>query len=114
MTKTAKSESQVMTGLWEQLPIPTEATTSRVVLNNELLRIVEFAMDAGQERTDHASDRAVAVLALSGDLTFSVAGEPRTLTPGDVVYLAPGERHAVVAQSPCRFTLVLMHPGSGQ
>ena len=100
MTKTAKSESQVMTGLWEQLPIPTEATTSRVVLNNEL--------------TDHASDRAVAVLALSGDLTFSVAGEPRTLTPGDVVYLAPGERHAVVAQSPCRFTLVLMHPGSGQ
>ena len=112
MATTSKNDSQVLTGLWAQLPIPTEATTSRVVVNNELLRIVEFAMDAGQELTDHASDRAVAVLALAGALTLSISGEPRTLDAGDVVYLAPGERHAVVAESPCRFTLVLLHPAT--
>ena len=84
MATTSKNDSQVLTGLWAQLPIPTEATTSRVVVNNEVLRIVEFAMDAGQELTDHASDRAVAVLALAGVLTVSMSGEPRTLDAGDV------------------------------
>jgi len=102
------NESQVRTGLWEDLPIPREATTSRVVVNNELMRIVEFAMDAGQELTDHASDRAVAVMAMTGELTFTVAGVPHSLVSGDVVYLAPGERHALIAQSASRFTLVLM------
>ncbi len=65
-------------------------------------------MDAGQELTDHASDRAVAVLMQAGEMTSTVAGVPHALEPGDDVYLAPGERHALVAESGCRFTLVLM------
>ncbi len=110
MTTTRLDESLVRNDLWEELPIPTEATTSRVVVNNELLRVVEFAMDAGQELTDHASGRAVTVHMLQGHVTFTVKGAPHSLTAGDVVYLAPGERHAVVADSPCRFTLVLVRP----
>lgn len=108
MPTTPIDESQVRTGLWAELPIPTDATTSRTAVNNDVMRIVEFAMDAGQELTDHASDRAVAVLMQAGEMTFTVAGVPHALEPGDVVYLAPGERHALVAESGCRFTLVLM------
>lgn len=110
MTTTRLDESLVREDLWAELPLPTEATTSRVVVNNELLRVVEFAMDTGQELTDHSSARAVTVHLLVGDVTFTVAGVPHSLTAGDVVYLAPGERHAVVAESPCRFTLVLVSP----
>lgn len=108
MPTTPMNESQVRTGLWAELPIPTDATTSRTVVNNDAMRIVEFAMHAGQELTEHASDRAVAVLMQAGEMTFTVAGVPHALVPGDVVYLAPGDRHALVAQSACRFTLVLM------
>lgn len=108
MTTTPVEESVVNSEVWAELPVPVAATTSRVLVNNRLLRIVEFAMDAGQELTDHASSRAVTVHIMAGDVTFTVAGTPHAVTAGDVIYLAPGERHAVVAESPCRFALVLV------
>ena len=108
MASTPSSQSVVTTELLAQLPIPAEATTSRVVVNNEVLRVVVFAMDAGQELTAHSSPRAVVVQLLEGNVTFTVGVDTQELTAGDVVYLAPGENHAVVAQSPCRFALVMV------
>jgi quercetin dioxygenase-like cupin family protein len=108
MATTEVSQTLVMADLTEQIPMAQEATTSRVVVNNALLRMVAFAMDTGQELTDHASPRAVTVHVTDGELSFTVQGQQHHLTPGDVVYLAPGERHALVALSPCRFLLVLV------
>lgn len=108
MATTPMTESQVMRGLRDELPIPTEATTSRVVVNNEVLRVVVFAMDAGQELTEHTSTRAVTVQLLEGELDMTVGDRQHSLGAGDVVYLAPNERHALVARSGCRFTLVMV------
>ncbi|ASN81055.1 cupin domain-containing protein [Deinococcus ficus] len=111
-TKNGVNESGVTAGLYAQLPVPAEATTSRVVVSNPLLRVVSFAMDAGQELTDHQSPRAVVVQVLDGGLTFTMAGQSSDLSAGDVVYLAPGERHAVLARTACRFSLVMVEPGA--
>ena len=108
MASTPVSESQVVLGILDELPVPTAATTSRVVVNNDLLRVVVFAMNAGQELTEHTSTRAVTVQVLSGELDFAVADDVYPLVAGDVVYLAPGERHALVARTACRFTLVMV------
>lgn len=108
MTTTAITESLVSADLATALPISTSATTSRVVVNNALLRVVAFAMDAGQELTDHSSPRAVVVQMVEGTLRFTVDGDEQRLTGGDVVYLAPDARHALVAETPCRFVLVLV------
>lgn len=108
MPSTPVSESIVHTGLLEQLPIITEATTSRVVVNNSVLRQVLFSMDAGQVLTEHASPRAVIVQLLSGRMSFSVAGEPHEIAAGDVIYLAPNERHALEALEPCHMALTLV------
>ena len=105
---TSSAESQVYTGLIEQLPILREATTSRVVLNNDLMRFVLFSFDAGQLLTEHASPRAVVVQLLSGQMEFSVAGEVSMLAPGDIVYLAPGERHALTAVEACHLALTMV------
>lgn len=110
--KTEVNVSGMTAGLYGQLPISAETTTSRVVVNNPLLRVVSFAMDAGQELTDHQSPRAVVVQVLEGRLTFTVTGEASELSAGDVVYLAPGERHAVGALTPCRFVLVMVDPAA--
>ena len=93
------------------LPISGEATTSRTVVTNDAARVVAFAMDEGQELTDHSAARPVVVQVLEGRLAFTVAGEQHELHAGDVVYVAPGERHAVVALTPCRFVLVLVTAG---
>ena len=56
-TSTPVSESLFRLGLNEALPISDEATTSRVVVNNDVLRTVIFTFDAGQQLTEHASPK---------------------------------------------------------
>lgn len=108
MATTPLTESLAITKLLADLPITKEATTSRVVVNNPLMRVVVFAMDAGQQLTEHSSTRAVVVQLLSGTMTFTIAGNDHVLAAGDVIYLAPNERHAVVAEEPCHMALVLV------
>jgi quercetin dioxygenase-like cupin family protein len=108
MSSTATSESVVVAGLFADLPVPREATTSRVVVNNPVLRVVAFAMGAGQELTDHSSARAVTVQVVSGTIRFTVDDRTADLVAGDIVYLAPGQRHAVLATSDAQFVLVLV------
>lgn len=108
VAKSSVNESAVVAGVVEQMPIPTDATTSRVLVNNDLLRVVAFVMDAGQELTEHASARAVTVQVTDGELSFTINGENHELTAGDLVYMAPDARHALVATTPCRFVLVMV------
>ncbi len=96
----------------DALPVSEDATTSRKLVNTDTVRVVIFAMDAGQELTDHASPRAVVVQQFDGTMRLTVAGRTETVGPGDVVYLAPGDRHALVAETPCRFSLVMVDVGS--
>lgn len=108
MAKTPVMKSSIHTDLFAQLPILQEATTSRVVVNNDVLRFVLFSFDAGQLLTEHASPRAVIVQLLSGAMEFTVAGETKTLHAGDIVYLAPGDRHALVAVEACHLALTMV------
>lgn len=108
MTTSPVSTSSAHLDLASQVPINPSSTTSRVVLNNPLLRVVHFTFDAGELLTEHASPRAVVVMLVEGEMRFTVHGEEHTLQAGDIVYLAPGDRHALVALTPCRMTLVLV------
>ena len=69
-SSTPSTESLFRLGLNASLPISEEATTSRVVVNNDILRTVVFTFDA--------------------------------------IYLAPGDRHALTAVTPCRMQLVMV------
>lgn len=90
------------------LPVVPESTTSRVLVNNDLLRVVQFTFDAGEMLTDHTSPRAVVVQLVSGRMRFTLDGAERVLGEGDIVYLAPGASHALVAETACRMTLVMV------
>ena len=107
MARTPVTQSAVLAGLHDGLPISVQATTSRTVVSNDAVRVVAFAMDAGQELTDHSAPRPVVVQVLQGSLTFGLAGVAHQLVAGDVVYLAPSERHSLLATSACRFVLFM-------
>jgi quercetin dioxygenase-like cupin family protein len=106
--RTEVSTSLAVTELLAALPVTPSATTSRVVVNNPALRVVVFAFDAGEVLTDHSSPRAVVVQLLDGAVRLTVAGEEHALRAGDVVYLAPGDPHAVVADEPSHLSLVMV------
>ena len=108
MPTTAVTESLVALGLHAALPVSQDATTSRVVVNNPLLRTVLFTFDAGQVLTEHSSPRAVVVTLMEGSMDFSVGERTERLEAGDIVYLAPGQRHALTAVSACRMQLVMV------
>ena len=102
------SESSAHLGLTAALPVVAESTTSRVLISNDAMRIVQFTFDAGEMLTEHTSPRAVAVQLVSGRMRFTVDGTEHVLGDGDVVYLAPGASHALVAETACRMTLVMV------
>jgi len=106
MTEVAESAAHM--GLFAALPVTAEATTSRVVVNNPLLRVVLFAFDTGELLTDHSSPRAVVVQLIDGAIRFTSGGTEHTMAPGDVIYLAPGETHSLVADAPSHLSLVMV------
>jgi quercetin dioxygenase-like cupin family protein len=108
--QTPVSESSAHLGLEGALPVVAESTTSRVLVTNDLLRVVQFTFDAGELLTEHTSPRAVVVQLVSGRMRFTVDGVEHVLQDGDVVYLAPGASHALVAETACRMTLVMVEP----
>lgn len=108
MSSTSLNESQVIAGVFDGLPLEADAIGSQVIFNNEKIRQVAFAMDAGQVLTEHAAPRAVVVNILQGKVEFTVGGTTNVMVPGDVIYLAPHDRHAVKALEPSRFALTLI------
>jgi len=108
MPTTPLTESQIITGVHADLPIPTQATTSRALLTNEAVRVVVFVFDTGEQLSEHTAATPVVVQLLAGRMRFQVDGSEHELTAGDVVYLAPGAPHALEALEPSRLSLVLV------
>ena len=109
MTRSTElSTSLTFTHLLESIPVTPSSTTSRVVVDNPALRVVAFAFDEGELLTEHSSTRAVVVQLLDGAIRFTVGADEHAMVPGDVVYLAPGEHHALVADAPSHLTLVMV------
>ncbi len=106
--QTAVDTSHVVSDVLADLPVTKEATTSRLVLNNPLMRVVYFSFDTGQELTDHASPRAVVITLLTGVMDVTVGTATHRVVAGDAVYLAPGEQHALVAIEPTQLSLVMV------
>ena len=68
------SESSARLQLTDELPVVAESTTSRLLVTNDAMRIVQFTFDAGETLTEHASPRAVAVHLVSGRMRFTIDG----------------------------------------
>ena len=103
-------ESSVRTGIWEELPVTKEATTSRVVINNALLRVVVFAMDAGQELTEHTAAVPVLLQVLDGRLRVGADGKQVELAAGGLVHIGSRVPHELLALEPTRMALIMLDP----
>lgn len=105
---TELSTSLAFERLVQSIPVTPSSTTSRVVVDNPAVRVVVFAFDEGELLTEHSSPRAVVVQLIDGAIRFTVGGSEHPMAPGDVIYLAPGERHSLVADAPSHLSLVMV------
>ncbi|MBI2516242.1 MAG: cupin domain-containing protein [Opitutae bacterium] len=70
---------------------------SQALLSAPGLRATLFNFAAGQELSEHTSTARVLVQVMSGRCEFSIEGQPRVLTPGELLHLPPSTPHAVRA-----------------
>ena len=72
--------------------------------------MVLFGFAEGQELTEHTSTQQAVIQILTGECEFSLAGQPRLLKSGDLLYMPPNLRHAVKATRPFSMLLTLTKP----
>lgn len=81
---------------------------SRVLHNEEGLRTVIFAFDAGQELTEHTARRPATLQVLSGTGTVRLGPDELEARPGTWAYMPAGLVHAIRAESPLTLLLTLL------
>src|SRR6185369_1270098 len=83
---------------------------SRTLLRTANSRTVLFGFTDGQELSEHTSTQHALIQILSGECEFSLAGKPRQLKTGDLLYMPPNLAHSVRATQQFSMLLTLFRP----
>lgn len=95
-------------GLLDACPIVPGAIVSKALLNRPEGRMVLFAMDTGQQISEHRAPFITTVHVLDGRLRFGVEGAQREMGPHDWLVMPPNAAHDLIALEPTRFLLTLL------
>lgn len=93
--------------LLQSCPIVPGATVSKPLLNLPEGKVVVFAIDAGQEISEHRAPFVALVHVIAGHLRFAVDGEERDMRPHDWLVMPPNAPHRLSAAEPTHFLLTL-------
>lgn len=99
--------TEKVVSLAEETKFAPNGIVSRTLLRTDNSRVVLFGFVEGQELTEHISTQQAVIQILSGECEFSLAGQPRLVKAGDLLYMPPNLRHAVKATKPFSMLLTL-------
>jgi len=102
--------SAAVVSLEAETHFASNGIVSRTLLRTANSRVVLFGFAEGQELTEHTSTQQATVQILSGQCEFSLGTKTHALKAGDLVYLPPGQPHAVRAVSRFSMLLTLTRP----
>ncbi len=108
---TSDARSTVFLDLAAEVEIPEDGTLSRTLYRDDLIRVVVFAFDSGQELTDHTAAVPALVQVVSGRIRLDMAGEAVELEAGSWVRMEANLTHAVLALEPSVMLLTLLRRG---
>ena len=94
--------------LLELCPIVEGAIVSKPLIDTGPMKLVLFAVDAGQEISQHRAPYVATVQVLAGRMTFGYAGKTIEMQTNDWVLLKPDEAHNLTAVEPTQFLLTLV------
>lgn len=88
-------------------PIVAGATVSKPMLNLPEGKVIIFAMDAGQEISEHRAPFVGTVHVLDGLLRFTVGAQSKDMGSQDWLVMPANAQHRLAALQPTRFVLTL-------
>lgn len=93
-------------------PVVSGAIVSKPLLNRPEGRVVIFAMDAGQEMSEHRTPFLTTVHVLDGRVRFAVGADEREMTANHWLLMPYDAPHRLKAIEPSRFLLTFMKPAA--
>ena len=93
--------------------ITEQGTLSRVLHDDDRLRLVLFAFDAGQELTEHTASVPAVLQVVSGRFRVTAGAETFEMGPDAWLLLDAHEAHSLRAEEPSRLLLTMLRPAQG-
>jgi quercetin dioxygenase-like cupin family protein len=88
--------------------IPEQGTLSRVLHDDDRLRLVLFAFDSGQELTEHTAGLPAVLQVISGRFRVTAGGDTFEIGSEAWLLLDAGQPHSLVALEPARLLLTML------
>lgn len=98
-------DAEKIISLAEETRYAPNGIVSRTLMRTTNSRVVLFGFTEGQELTEHTSTQHALIQILSGECEFSLAGKPRVMKGGELLYMPPNLPHAVRATK--QFSMLL-------
>ena len=92
----------------DEVQVPPNGTLSRVLHRDPTVRLVAFALDAGQELTEHTAARPAVVQVISGRVEMGVEGGAFEMAPGAWLLLDAHQPHSLRALQPSTVLLTML------
>lgn len=92
-------------------------TPTVAFFKDEHLEVMRMILPAGKHVPGHAVDGPITVQCIEGEVSIDTAGTKKIVRPGDLLYIAAGIRHELLAvkNSSLLVTIALPHsPGYAQ
>ena len=89
--------AETVLALADETRFAPNGIVSRTLFRTEQMRVVLFGFAERQELSEHTSTRNALIQILSGECEFVLAGVPRTLKTGDLLFMPANLPHAVRA-----------------
>jgi quercetin dioxygenase-like cupin family protein len=103
-----ESDAEKIISLTEETRFAPNGIVSRTLMRTANSRVVLFGFTEGQELTEHTSTQHAIIQILSGECEIVLAGKPRVMKGGELLYMPPNLTHAVRATKQFSMLLTLI------
>jgi len=110
--ETLDSLTPTFLSLRHMCPMVSGSTMCKTFMNRPEGRVVMFAMDSGQEMSEHRTPFAAMIHVLEGRLLICVEGEEREMVPDQMLIMPANALHRLRALVPTRMLLTVFKSGA--
>lgn len=100
-----------ITDLAREVETPRSGILSRTLFQDEQVKLVLFAFDAGQDLSAHTASLPAILQFLQGEATLTLGEDAKEAHPGTWIHMPAHLPHSVRAQTPVIMLLLLLKGG---
>lgn len=97
--------------LAQAIDIPVNGILSKTILSDELVKVVLFGMDEGQELSEHTASMPAILQIIQGEAELRLAGDEHVVGAGSWTHMSAALPHSVLAKTPLVMQLILLKHG---